>query len=577
MTGEDLPAEFQGLSGGLFCENLFMFCLGVVILCSTGVTSLGIMNSLTNNYLQVTNDRNVMYYYSQNGTVEPSAVLLIPEFVVEVGMLYFTIGAMSFSRKQCNVLPLPPFSSQEGPMQLVLSEDISRAYLKVRNDALQFGYAAAETCGGYFASKIMHKSRFVFAATIIGTLCGLGIIILASIFLFHLKTRHDMLKTQVCVKQKYRLVRLTGEEEELKIFIRLHETERRLERYVILVLFLLSVVGTIFLVTAEVVERHLRASALKCGRSFCGVYEDAMSSFLQVLGASGHSFSCHVGYSSVVLFVVAILSTMLFLLALLLAAVHFVMRHTSVRLDHVGEEDEKRSSDGRELSFTCAGNAPIDLCRFSNGSMDVTNPVAHHRAAKTASEEERYGDYLFVYSTETESVLEEVVEPGTVREDVFNGERCALLEREEAARVVICREHDFVFRTQFCWVKEKLWQGEMLCMLHQYSFNWYIGRMLDLHVDETYSRQTLLRKSSEKLLGKFRKLEKRFHMSEPILRSVKKATAVLHAAYDGMMRSASHYAVKDDICRYGFPTDWWLNNATKALVNVAMDTKRYEL
>ncbi|ESL06735.1 hypothetical protein TRSC58_05588 [Trypanosoma rangeli SC58] len=266
MSGEDLPAGFQGLSGGFICENLFMCCLGMVVLCSTCVTSLGIMNSLTDNYLKVTNSQNVMYYYSQNDTVEPRAVLLIPEFVVEFGMMYFTIGTTLFSRKRWNVLPLPPFSCREGPMQLVLPAGIRRAYLKVRNDALQFGYAAAEACGGYVAARIMHKSRFVFAATIVGTLCGLGIIVVASTFWLHLRAQHDIFKTQVCVKQKCRLVKLTGEEKKLKEFIRLHEAEIRLERYVISVLLLLSGAGAIFLVTAEVLARHLLASALKCGQ-----------------------------------------------------------------------------------------------------------------------------------------------------------------------------------------------------------------------------------------------------------------------------------------------------------------------
>ncbi|RNF14085.1 uncharacterized protein Tco025E_05958 [Trypanosoma conorhini] len=577
MAGANFPAEVQGLPGGLLSANLFVVCLSVVLLCSVGVVSMGLTSSLSSNYLEVTNSRNVVYNSSHNGTVEPNAVLLIPEFAIDIGMLYFTIGVSFFSRKQWNVLPLPPFYHREGAMQPPLPEDILLAYLKARKDALQFGYATAEACGGDSAAKIMYSSRFVFAATVIGTLCGLGIIVVVSVFFFHLRKQVSLPKAQVRVKQKCLVVRLTGEEKELKNFIRLHESERRWEHYVILVLLLLSVVGTVFLVTAEVVERHLHSSALKCGRPFCSVYEEAMASLLRALGVSGHRFSCQVGYSSVLLFVVTILNGVLFLLVLLLAALHFFMSHTTVRLTRVRKGTERQPGEGGELNPICSAYAPRDLRSPYNDNFDANHSVTLPKAATSASENGRVESCQFVYSTEAESDVGEVAELKTDFGSFLCRQRRALAKREEVARGAIYHEHQFVFCTQFFWMRQKLWLGELLCMLHLHSINCYLGRILDLQVKETYCRQTLLWKNSAKLLSKLRGLEKEGYTSEAALRGTKKATALVRAAGDEVMCSVSHYAVKDGSYRCQLPTEGWLNSATKAVTDAATETRHAEL
>ncbi|RNC42235.1 hypothetical protein TcCL_NonESM08167 [Trypanosoma cruzi] len=394
MNGGESPVEFRGLPGSVFFAKWFTICLVLVLLLSTGMTSMLFMTSISASYLRATNSQNVMYLPPRNGTTELAAVLMIPEYIVEIGMLYFTIGASAFSRRTWNLLPLQPFSSATNPIESILSEDLLVAYVKVRNDALQFGYAAAESCGGASATNIMHRSRFVIAAAIIGTLCGMGIVFVAFIFLFYLRKVYITPCTKFCVEWKDRMVRLTGGKKELGEFIESKRAEEHRERSVIIALIILSVVGTTFLVTAEALEHNLRSSTLKCGRSFCGVYEDAMRSLFQSPWTSGGRFSCQVGYSSAVLLAGTVLNAVLLILIMFLSALHFFMRHAHVTLtcDAAGNGTQPEGNGQRNPM-----EAPYLSLEQGNGEGDKMNSIfspSNCAATVVGSDEEKDLDRL---------------------------------------------------------------------------------------------------------------------------------------------------------------------------------------
>ncbi|EKF27730.1 hypothetical protein MOQ_008538 [Trypanosoma cruzi marinkellei] len=358
------------------------------------MASMLFMTSISASYLWVTNSQNVMYLPPRNGTAELAAVLMIPEYNVEIGMLYFTIGASSFSRRTWNLLPLQPLSNTMNLIDSILPEDLRVAYLKVKNDALQFGYAAAESCGGASATTIMHKSRFVIAASSIGALCGMGMVFVALGFLFHLRKIYTSPCTKFHVERKDRMVRLTGGKRELGEFIELQRAEKHRERRAIIALIILSVLGTTFLVTAEAFENNLRSSTMKCGRSFCGVYEDAMRSLFQSPWTSGGRFSCQVGYSSVVLLAGTVLTSVLFILIMFLSALHFFVSHANVTLTCNAVGDEKQLELNGQRNPMEAPYLPLEPVNGEEDKMNSIFSAATCAVTVVGSNEERELDRL---------------------------------------------------------------------------------------------------------------------------------------------------------------------------------------
>ncbi|KAH9582185.1 hypothetical protein LSM04_007148 [Trypanosoma melophagium] len=569
-TQRESASKSRKFPSDLFCRALLLICVSAVLLFYSIAITLGMVSVISDSYIQIKNLKNVEYKYTAGETSSETSILMIPEYSIDVGMLYFTIGPSYFSRKRWNLLPLQPLPNAAETVDPLLSETIRNSFVKVRRDALQLGFASSESCGGTSADTIMGRSYFVVASISIAIVCSACAVAVGAYFFVSLTQPLAQFGGHVSGCWGRKAVELYGDERELVITVRVLQEKHQKERILITGMSICGVLGTFFFMFAFAIMQRMFSSTLKCGRSFCTTYNIAMKELFELLysrgggGEGGYGTSCDVGSSFRTLLTGTVMASVGVVFLFLILGVHVFLPCSKFKV----------------VKLYMGRGEP-------SGESDVRNPMRSAVQSPDASDSRRYLMETYSWMESVPSYIEiprstESPRSRECREDSSKSTYGGLRETEELkreCRAIQIRQQEFIanvevdkrlniyseeeleFRAGFRWIKRKIWYGEFLRGLHLQSLNLYFAPLLNLHAEETFCRQFLWLKNCNKARKKLRELERNSGYCHRFQKYINSVISRIEVAKEEGLRLASHYKVDDGIYKYNVLTNRWLQAA----------------
>ncbi|KEG11833.1 hypothetical protein DQ04_02231020 [Trypanosoma grayi] len=560
MSGSLRPGEFRGLPSSLVRGGVLPMCVAGVLLCAIATATLGMMTAISNDYIVLSTATNVWYAPTQNGTVAPQQqqpILLIPQFNAKLGLLYFMVGTSSFSREKWNLLPMSPLQDSSIAVDPLLPMEVRNAYVKARSDALEFGYAASESCGGDSAVAIMSRCKFVVVAISFGIVCSAGTVVVAALLFVFITEAFTFSVENTTMIHGIWEVKFKNKHGKLKEPMKLLSEHKRRERNFVIALSVIIFIGTVFFIIAACMVRDLHFHRLKCRISFCEAHHAAMQKLFDLLPGSEYSTSCKTGYSFKALTAATILSAMACVFSFAAVCTHCMLSRVYVKVTC------PTGGYGEALKRDDTSN-PMELFSEIKGKMNLDNTFQDLAGPSTVPDFREtivggcYGDERGQSDMEcTGEAPQGEISNGDSQRIMPEKDPHALVLLENTRRTTLCREQELDFSANVRWVKRKLWQGEYACLLHQRSLDWFFGPILDLHVEETFCRQKLVHSYCSRLLGKLERLKKESESCEDVLKRIEAATDVVRLNEHDLLGCVSHYAVDDDIYHCKPAIDTW--------------------
>ncbi|ORC93110.1 uncharacterized protein TM35_000024360 [Trypanosoma theileri] len=564
---QEQSTKSQVFPSNIFCGPLLLICMPAVLLFYSIAVTLGMITAMSDSYINIKNHKNVVYTDTSGGAGSQKSILMIPGYSINIGMLYFTIGPSYFSRKTWNLIPLNPLLNATNTIDPLLPELIRDAFVKVRSDALQLGFASAETCGGISADSVMGRSNFVVAALVIAIIFLAGVVSVGAYFFVILTKPIAQFGGHVSTCWARKEVELYGGERELITTAIVLRERQRMERILIIIMTVFGIIGTVFFMMAFAIMQNMFSSTLKCQRPFCDTYNLAMEQLFVLLPSGGYTFSCNTGTSSRTLLTGIIMAFLGVAFLLLILGIHVVVSCSKFKLlkpsagRHIPpDENTLRNPMRSDMPSPSSLDSKQEVTESYSWLESVPSRLQLRRSVEVAPHSREYIELsLQCILGETQKGVE--LEKKYLGDQNEEQEESILIRAEESKRTILYSEENLEFRAKFRWIKRKLWYGEFMRLLHLQSLNLYFAPLLDLHAEETFCRQHLWINSCSKLQKKLRDLKSNAVHCGYFRKYINSVISEVELTKEEGLDLASHYNPEDGIYKYNVPTDEWLRAA----------------
>jgi hypothetical protein len=453
------------------------------------------------------NRHNLYIMPTHNGPNASQKVLLLPQLDATIGLVTACVGHNCFSR-----------SGHSGVQGLVAATLGNQSFPATAAKEAQarlehefwFGYDAALHCGNQ-SKKLQRVAGFGYAAYVLSLVFFIGACGASLLFCF-LVGDIDVLAGTPSLDRNSNVINvddlgLSG------IYLML-KLKRHLvhEGPLLISVLMLSGLAFFFSVCGMGVTLAVKLSTSKCGVSVCSSFESSMKGFfgelsrLNMVVSPTPTYSCRTGP----LFALSIVGFVLGFVCLILACFLFGWVNCSRRRkDMLSLRDQLyRLADVQGLIGTIAGNngdtpfPPVQSRQVSGaastGSTALSpgggvgwgasgNVIPHDRGASSVSVGARKSSGATLHTIECDGRQARSVGARIELYRMLKQFMCS----EDRARKAVEMQEKLEFYSLLS-MRECAWYSEELCLLHEFTLNWFVGPVLDLCVLETNERQLII-------------------------------------------------------------------------------------
>ncbi|KPI83501.1 hypothetical protein ABL78_7463 [Leptomonas seymouri] len=449
-----------------------------------------------------------IYYTPGNDLVNPpKAMLLLPQFDATVGLVSACVGHSCFARAGLSGTQ-GLIANTLGSQKFTLG-DLARLQKRLESEFM-FGYDGGVQCGA-MSTNIQHMCSFGYGAYVLSLIFFVGVFISSALFCV-LVGNIDVLAGTPALDKDSNAVNVEGLD--LPGLYLMYRLKRHLIHEGPFLASLLALGGAALVLSAcgMGITIAVQSTSSKCGVSVCSSFESSMKSFFDELASfnipvsAPRAYSCRTGASIVLSIAGFVLGLLCFVLACLL---YCWFKYSHRRKDLQAMRDQIcRLADVQGVGdiFTGGGSAfPLTKPR-PLAAVDRAGFGALSRGRGGCAELDAGGDVIPSNCRGSYSFID----PSSGSAAVFSRmEYVGLHARSVGARIGVYRmlkqfmsSEDLARqgvlaqeKLEFCSLLamlETVWMNEELCMLHEFTLNWFVGPLLDLLVLETNERQMII-------------------------------------------------------------------------------------
>ncbi|KPA79970.1 hypothetical protein ABB37_05014 [Leptomonas pyrrhocoris] len=490
---------------------LLRVSLAVVIVLSAVAIMIYVVAAGVDQVYRLRNQHNI-YYAPSNDPTGSTQLLLLPQFDATVGLVTACVSHSCFAR-----------AGRSGVQDLIAATLGNQSFtagdaanLRKRLESeFMFGYDSGAHCGVPY-TKLQRLSGFGYAAYVLSLVFFIGLFI-SSLLLCQLVGDTDVLAGTPSLDKDSNAINV--EDMGITGVYLMYKLRRYLshEGPLLATVMALSGLAFVFSICGMGVTLAAELSSSKCGVSVCTSFESSMRNFfselarLNIAVSAPRTYSCRTGASLALSLVGFILGLLCFCVACLLAGWYRCTHRRKELLDlrdHLfrladvqGQIDTVVGGDtpfplalSRQVSrVVSGGSAAASLGgRESGVERDANgNLTAHHRGASTVSVGTRKSNSGIFGLVEFDRRHARSV--GALIE-LYRALKL-FVTTEERARQGLMAQERLEFYSALA-MREAMWYNEELCVLHEFTLNWFVGPPLDLSVLETEERQRIMEEFS---------------------------------------------------------------------------------